>query len=310
VRHLAGAIVIQDVETGALVVFASAAAPADARANDGGAVDVGTAVLPLSTAKVLLAASWWEHESAIRAAGRELTVDVNELIALGSDSDGRRLAAELRGAEGSEAVLSDLNRFGFLRCGSEKSTGKDEIFWKFLAAKWRPRLVPVKTCVALTPQTSEEEWDSAFSIGEADFSVTLLQLSRFMQAVGNGGVMLGPVARAIGDKARDKNGAAIAGSRIMLATTAAKLQAAMRDTVERGTAKGIRGRLGSAWSMGGKTGSGPGDARPLDGCFAGLVFDENKIAKYSFAIYVKRGGVGGGAAAEVAADVVKVVLGM
>lgn len=139
--------------------------------------------------------------------------------------------------------------------------------------------------------------------------MTLLHLSRFLQAIGNDGVMVPPVARAAaGEPAVPLSGRQVGNTVMVRAGTARKLQAAMIDTVLRGTATGIRGRLGGEWLIGGKTGTGPGDVRPWDGCFAGLVFDGNRVARYAVVSYIRRGGRGGGAAAELAAELVKSML--
>jgi hypothetical protein len=82
----------------------------------------------------------------------------------------------------------------------------------------------------------------------------------------------------------------------------------MLDAVETGSASGIRDALGSRGRIGGKTGSGPENRRPLDGIFAGLVFDAAGDARYTVVTYVHHGGVGGGAAAQLSADLAKYVL--
>lgn len=87
-----------------------------------------------------------------------------------------------------------------------------------------------------------------------------------------------------------------------------KLQAAMRGTVERGTAKSAAPILaGSGWSMGGKTGTGPEPGAHAagpdsDGWFAGLIFDSQGKARFTIATFVKHGGLGGGNAARVSAE--------
>jgi cell division protein FtsI/penicillin-binding protein 2 len=77
----------------------------------------------------------------------------------------------------------------------------------------------------------------------------------------------------------------------------------MKDTVARGTARGIAPKLaGTRWQLGGKTGTGPSEARSsYDGWFAGLIF-ENAKPRYTVAVYIDGGGPGGGEAAWIAAD--------
>ena len=342
-RHLAGAALMQDVRTGALVAFTAerelqeappappapresppsiaigaAVAPgagavsARAGAPAAGGVAVNEPLLPLSLTKLFLAASWWDRAAQLPpGAGR----DVHEMLVDGSDSIGRRLAVDLRRAVGSAAVLADLRRFGLPPCGNAggASPAPDDRFWGELAPRFVRQLRPAAGCVSIGPGDPDARWASALSIGEDGFAVTLLQVSRFLQAVGNGGMLVQPVARwGGGDRIAEDSPAPPQpqGARIVTASTAASLQDAMADAVLRGTAVGIRGLPGHGWTLGGKTGSGPGEARPYDGCFAGLVFDEHRVARFTVASYVRRGGLGGGAAAQLAAELAARTLGL
>jgi len=136
-------------------------------------------------------------------------------------------------------------------------------------------------CFMLDERTSDTAWASTFSIGEVNVRVTLGSLSRFLGLVGRGG-----------DSAMSR-------------TTAARLNDAMRRTVERGTAVGARDRMPEGWRIGGKTGTGPARANPLDGIFAGVVDDPSGGARYTVVTYIRGGGAGGGAAARLSADVVR-----
>jgi cell division protein FtsI/penicillin-binding protein 2 len=124
----------------------------------------------------------------------------------------------------------------------------------------------------------DASWGETLSIGERRVRVTLLQVSRFLRAIGRGG------------------------GGLMKTDTAARLQAAMKDTVARGTARGGAAALdGPRWQLGGKTGTGPAEAAPhYDGWFAGLIFDRGR-ARYTVAVYIDGRGVGGGVAASLAA---------
>jgi Penicillin binding protein transpeptidase domain len=318
-RHLAGAALMQDVQTGALVSFTSAPASASAAAARtggsalvAGGVDVTTPLLPLSLAKVFLAASCWDRAAALPPG---VDRDLHEMLVDGSDSTGRRLAIGLRRAVGSAAVLADLERFGLRSCGRAGASAPlpDDHFWRELAPRFVQRLRPATACVSIGPDDSDRRWASVLSIGEDGLTVTLLHVSRFLQAVGNGGLLVQP--RALwdgGDRiaAPPPTAAHPEGTRIVAVSTAARLQAALSDAVLRGTAIGIRGLPGHGWTMGGKTGTGPGEAHPYDGCFAGLVFDGRRVARYAIASYVRRGGRGGGAAAQLAAELVARTLGL
>jgi cell division protein FtsI/penicillin-binding protein 2 len=272
-------------------------------------VDVATPVLPLSLAKLFLAASWWEHEQEIPSRPRERRLDPHEMLVSGSDSAGRQLAVRLRHAVGTGAVFADLERFGFRRCLGARPGATEEGFWGVLAPQWRRRLLPAAACVSLPPEAGDERWASAFSIGEAGLSMTLLHVSRFLQAVGNGGILAPPTARSSAAPVTPSSERQPRRGQIMRPSTARRLQAAMIAAVAHGSAAGIQAKLGGGWQIGGKTGTGPGDVRPWDGCFAGLVFDDRTAARYTLVSYVQRGGRGAGAAAHLAADLVKFTLG-
>jgi hypothetical protein len=148
----------------------------------------------------------------------------------------------------------------------------------------------------LGAQTSGKDWAETLSLGEVGIRTDILRVSRFLQAAGNGGV------------------ANPGGARVMKQSTAARLTAAMRDAVSRGSARDIAGGLsGTGWSIGGKTGTGPGPdpiGPRLDGWFAGLVFDPSGRAVYAVTTYVRHGGRGGGNAARVCAEVARYLAGI
>ena len=221
------------------------------------------------------------------------------------------MAIALRKAVGSETVIKDLERYGF---APRRSSGVDETFWGELAPGWRSRLVPASVYAELTGTMKDVEWADVLSIGEAKFSTTALHLSRFMQAVGNGGFMLSPVAREEGALETKKSPSLVPlPTRWLQEDTALRLQSAMRDTVVRGTARSISNSLdGTGWQIGGKTGSGPGPA-PIgpqsDGWFAGLIFDPEGKARFTVATFVRHGGPGGGNAAKISADLARFIIG-
>lgn len=281
-RALVGVAIMQNVHTGKTVAFAGTAS------QPGGGVRPQPAlphasILPLSTVKLMLAASWLEHEDSIDPQFRKNAPNIHELLVQGRDEPGRQLALLLRRSIGSDAVLGDLARFGFPLCGSGKPG--------------RPLSMPA--CVSLTAQTSDADWASSLSIGETDITVSLEQLSGFLCAIGKTGVM---VLSSLHTTSVPSN--------LMSRTTADQLEVAMLDAVAIGSSKGIRDRLGPEWKMGGKTGTGPADSHPYDGIFAGLVFDHDGPARYTVVCYVRNGGPGGGAAAEIASDLARFVLGL
>jgi cell division protein FtsI/penicillin-binding protein 2 len=99
----------------------------------------------------------------------------------------------------------------------------------------------------------------------------------------------------------------------MSEAAALNLQELMRGTVERGTAKSAAPVLaGTGWSMGGKTGTGPdpgskGPGPGSDGWFAGLIFDPYGKPRFTVATFVKGGGLGGGNAARLSAELARFI---
>jgi hypothetical protein len=151
-----------------------------------------------------------------------------------------------------------------------------------LAALRRYGLGSPPATLTLAADASDAAWGDSLSIGEHAMTVTLDQVSRFLRAVGLGG------------------------DGLLKPDAARRLQDAMKDTVARGTARGVAPKLaGTRWQLGGKTGTGPYEARPsYDGWFAGLIF-ENGQPRYTVAVYIDGGGPGGGVAASIAADLTR-----
>jgi cell division protein FtsI/penicillin-binding protein 2 len=312
-RHLKAVIVVQDVRTGALVAFA-ATQPSE--------VDITTPISPLSLSKLFLSASWWDNRQpdasfvSTRGAADDPNpayrsrVTVHEMLVGGSDSAGRQAAVALRKSVGTTKVLQDFARYGLSK---RTSWLRDDKFWGELAPVWQGSLIPASAYVSLTDETKDDEWAETLSLGETNMSVTALHISRFLQAVGNG-VLLTPVARQESPVTKSnvpqRNSHPI---RMMEEDTALRLQTAMRDTVQRGTAKSIAKTLeDTGWQIGGKTGSGPamlpkGDL--VDGWFAGLIFDPQGRARFTVVTFVRSGGIGGENAAKISAELARYLIG-
>lgn len=316
-RGLEAATLVLDVSTGALVAFAVTPASNVAGKSDE-PLNVTTPVLPLSLTKLFLAASWWDRglpESSfdcIRSATPEKTepMTIPEMIVIGCDLPAKQMAIALRKKVGAEAVLADLERYGF---GRRAKSSRDDSFWAQLAPEWRDTLVPANSYTLLSAKTPDSKWADTLSLGETNFVVTILHISHFLQAVGNKGMLLPPVARkeVPGADTSVANTAAIS-RRIMKEDTAVRLQTAMRDVVERGSAQAIARALdGTGWQIGGKTGTGPGPA-PIgpqsDGWFAGLVFDPQGRARFTVATFVRHGGRGGESAAMISAQLARYLI--
>ena len=152
---------------------------------------------------------------------------IPDMIVIGCDLPAKQMAIALRKKVGAEAVLADLERFGF---GPRSKSSRDDSFWAGLAPEWRDTLVPAASYTLLNAKMKDSEWADTFSLGETNFVVTILHISRFLQAVGNKGMLLPPVARKEGSDIPVSKTAATAG-RIMQEKTAERLQAAMREVV-------------------------------------------------------------------------------
>jgi cell division protein FtsI/penicillin-binding protein 2 len=301
-NNLTAVTVVQNVHTGALVAFA---------ASDPAHLDATSALLPLSVIKLFIAASWWQHKNANEFVATDGSrVSVHEMIVSGSDNAGRFTAIELRNTVGAEVIIKELERFGFLPQASLERLPRDEKFWGELNAAWRDRLTPSASYHELNRSISDAEWAENLSIGEAGFRVSALSISRFLQAVGNGGVMLPPAARSeMFTINRPTDQTRTRGERVMPESAALKLQAAMRDVVQRGTAKGIASALyDTGWSIGGKTGSSGPVGPQSDGWFAGLIFDTKRKPRFTVATFVRHGGTGGGNAAKLSADLARFLI--
>ena len=133
----------------------------------------------------------------------------------------------------------------------------------------------------LRADASDAEWGDTWSLGERDVTVTERQISSFLIGV--------------------------AQRHLVRNETAAKLEAAMRQAVRSGTAKGSDAALdGTGWTIGGKTGSGGvPEGEPLNGLFAGLIFDIKGIPHFTVTTFVEHGGYGGGNAATLSAQVAR-----
>jgi cell division protein FtsI/penicillin-binding protein 2 len=138
--------------------------------------------------------------------------------------------------------------------------------------------------ISLAPAASDQEWGDTFSIGEQSIKVTPLEVARFFRLIGNDSL------------------------RTLTPPTQQQLRRALLETVERGSARSIRDRV-FAGKIGGKTGTGPHRVAPdSDGWFAGLIFDVAGQPRFAFATYVRKGGLGGGAAARISADIANILL--
>jgi cell division protein FtsI/penicillin-binding protein 2 len=176
-------------------------------------------------------------------------VNIHEMLVGGSDSAGKQVALALRKSAGSQKVLADFRRYGFNRA--------TESLWAEVDPQWRKRLTPPPAYAAIDT-LNDEDWNSALSIGESYMVTTALQVSRFLQGIGNNGLLCAPVARSSAQTTGYlPNTGCNASTRMVEEDTARRLRAAMVDTIKRGTATRIAGAL--------KTLDGRWEGRPAPG---------------------------------------------
>ena len=313
-RGLEAATAVFDVQTGALIAFAATPGPEASRKNTE-PLRVTTPVAPLSLTKLFLAASWWDHDLPDRtfdctrsaAPNKHEPMTIPEMIVIGCDLPAKQMAVALRKEIGAAGLLADLERFGF---GARQKASRDDSFWAELAPAWRDTLLPAASYTVLTEKTSDADWADTMSLGEKNFVVTILNVSRFLQAVGNNGLELSAAARKESDTPVTRT--APKSRRIMKESTAQRLQGPLREVVRRGSAQAIAHALdGTGWQIGGKTGTGPGlgsTGPPYDGWFAGLVFNPEGKARFTVATYVRHGGLGGENAATISAQLARFLI--
>ncbi|HEX8360088.1 MAG TPA: M56 family metallopeptidase [Longimicrobium sp.] len=299
----AGAVIVQDVATGAVLVSTQSAAGGDS-------VDVTRAALPASLWKLAIAAAWWDRGWPIEVmecpasatvagrtitnAGRAPTLRIRvpeEMLVYSCNTAAVEMALRLSRDGGTARLAAQLGRMGFPVAGPDAPEAADPSFWASSSPGFRRAMAPLAATVHVGDL-------AGLALGRESARVTPLHFSRFLQAVGNGGVMRAPTIEA-----------ALAGSggavRVMTPATAAKLQRAMLRTVEAGTAQAAAGTQPGAWRLGGKTGTTGG----RDGWFAGLVFDPAGRARYTVLTYLRHGGPGGERPTRLAAEVAKRAIG-
>jgi hypothetical protein len=307
-----GAVIVQDVQTGALVAYA-----ATGRAEDP-PFGIKRYAPPGSVFKLAVAALWWEHDipdtrmpcppyiqtgnARIRNFEsheyESITIPTG-MLTVSCNTAAVRMALEMRQRLGAEAFRDAWQRFGFVTYSSGlPSTSPDE-FWNTANPAWAERMTPPPVRVRFAPRFTAHEWGQ-ISIGQGPVDVTPLAISRFLQAIGNNGVMLPPTLEW---EQLEKRGE---GRRIMKATTSRKLQQAMLTVVDSGTAQSAAPRFaGTGWDLGGKTGTADvANAPRPDAWFAGLMYGPDGRARYTI-VYLQRGGQGGRIAAPIAGEMTK-----
>lgn len=297
-----GAVVVQDVRTGALVAYASTGGPDDPP------LGLQEYVAPGSTWKLAIATLWWENglpdqemgcPSEIRVSPRSLIHNsggfsiarVNapaEMLVYSCNTTAVEMALILRERLGEAKFQEAFRRFGVIPYAEgEAPAGQDLDFWRTDSDAWRRRMSPPPARVRLTTGTSRDEW-AQLAIGQGPIDVTPAHISRFVQAIGNGGVMVDPVIEQTMETPMPE------GRRVMSEQTAARLLAAMKGVVERGTARSTQPVLaGLDWGLAGKTGTAQVAGAADNGWFAGLILDADGQPRYTVVAFLEGGGPGG-----------------
>ena len=169
---------------------------------------------------------------------------------------------------GEAAFEEAYRRFGVEPYAQgEAPSGFQQDFWRTTSDDWRRRMSPPPARLRLTPETSRQEW-AQLAIGQGPIDVTPIHMTRFISAIGNGGVMVDPTIESA------FTGEAPEGRRIMSEETAARLLAAMTRVVDEGTARSTAPVLeGLDWDLAGKTGTAQVAGTADNGWFAGLMLD-------------------------------------
>lgn|GEM_PF-898026 len=311
---LPGTVIVQDIRNGALLAYAATGTASQAPFG------IKRYALPGSVFKLALSAMWWDAgfgdvrmpcPSEIKVSERAPAIHnfesheygslevPREMLVVSCNTQAIMMGMQLRERLGQEAFVDGLKRMGFAVYTDQRpQTPLD--FWNSGSAQWMQRMSPPPSRVKVMKRFNPFEWGQ-MSIGQGPVDVTPIGVSRFVSAIGNGGVMLPVTLEA--DRLRDLP----EGRRIMKQGTSLKLQQAMLEVVQRGT--GVRAvpiLQGTGWNMGGKTGTA--DVRRghvPDGWFAGLMFGPDGRARYSVVVYLQNGGQGGRSAAPLAAQMTR-----
>jgi cell division protein FtsI/penicillin-binding protein 2 len=297
-----GAVVVQDVRTGALVAYASTGGP------DEPPLGLQEYAAPGSIWKLALAAVWWENGVPDQDMGCQSEIQVTpravihnsegfsiprvnaptEMLVYSCNTTAVRMALDLRERLGESAFQDAYRNFGVVPYAAGEAPGGFQLdFWRTESDAWRRRMSPPPARVRLSAESSTQEW-AQLAIGQGPIDVTPIHVSRFVSAIGNGGVMVD--ATIEGELARE----APDGRRIMSQETAGKLLAAMMRVVDHGTARSTAPVLqGLTWDMAGKTGTAQVARADDNGWFAGLILDPEGRPRYSVVAFLIGGGPGG-----------------
>lgn len=305
-----GAVVVQDVATGAVISYTSASQTSEPRVTD--------VMPPVSIWKLSLAAIWWEQgfADATIPCPKRLVIDgrviehwgtphramnAANMLVESCNTAAAVMALTLRDHLGPQGMRYAFHRMGFpvsMPSAADDRRG-DSTFWATASPAWREGMSPNRVVLRLPSDGDDAGWAS-LALG-AGVELSPLHVARFLQAIGRDGLMRrSTVERRFAMQADT-------GHRIMSTATAQRLRAAMRDVVQSGTARGTASLLQSArWSLIGKTGTATSrGSERVDGWFTGLLLDETQVPRYAVVVVVHGRGPGSGAAASIAADLTR-----
>jgi membrane peptidoglycan carboxypeptidase len=309
-----GGVVVQEVGTGAVVAYAATGGPGDPP------LGVRRYAPPGSVFKLALAALWWESglpdqgpipcpaqiqvtpRATISNAGGFGLGTVNGpagMLVPSCNTSAVWMAMRMREQLGEQAFADAYGAYGFEPYTDQPPRDTTGAFWATDSRAWARRMSPSPSRIRLGAETGVAEW-AQIAIGQGPVDVTLIGVSRFLQAIGNDGAMLPPTIEwERAERPADAR-------QVMSAATARRLQAAMLEVVRSGTARSVAPRVaGSGWALGGKTGTAQVPGASDDGWFAGLMHDGEGRARYSVVVYLQGGGPGGGQPAAVAAELTR-----
>lgn len=303
-----GAVVVQDVQTGAVLAYTATGAAEDAPFG------IKRYAPPGSVFKLALAALWWEHglpddliipcpasiavndrgqriQNFEGRAGGEVRGPTGMLVP-SCNTAAVQMAWQMREQIGEQAFIDAYQRYGFETYPSndEAPTDTSYSFWMTGSRDWARRMTPPPSRIRISERTGRAEW-AQLSIGQGPVDVTVIGVSRFIQAIGNGGRMLAPKLEWEALEQAEEDGEE--GVQIMRPDVALKLQTAMIAVADSGTARAAQAYYGgTGWDMGAKTGTAQIPNRPDDGWLAALVFDPEGRARYTVVVYLQGGGPG------------------
>lgn len=312
---LPGTVIVTDVRNGAVLAYAATGGPQDPP------LGIKQYAPPGSVFKLALSALWWErgmgdpvipcpssiqvtaHASVRNFEGESLgpVRGPAGMLIPSCNTAAIAMALQLRDRIGTQPFIEAYRRFGFEVY--EKRAPNDTLrdFWNTGSDRWKQRMSPPQSRVRMSEKTGRLEW-AQIAIGQGPVDVTPIGVARFIQAIGNDGVMLQPTVEW--DRTRDVP----EGRRIMSPAVARKLQGAMLAVVDQGTAKTAQPLLeGTGWDMGGKTGTAQVPGKHDDGWFAGLMYGPDGKPHYTITVYLRGGGPGGHQPAAVAAGMTRVM---